>query len=120
MATGRKTGGRQKGTPNRATSMRERVLARGGLMPLDYMLSILRDENADAGRRDEMAKAAAPYCHPKLTSIDARLHAELSGKVEHDLLIDSRRLTPDQRAALRELLAAAVNDDADEEAQAAI
>ncbi len=43
-----------------------------GLMPLDYMLSIMRDETADAPRRDEMAKAAAPYIHPRLATIEQR------------------------------------------------
>ena len=37
-----------------------------GLTPLDYMLSVLRDEKADARRRDDMAKAAAPYVHPRM------------------------------------------------------
>lgn len=35
------------------------------LSPLDYMLTVLNDAEADAGRRDRMAVAAAPYCHPK-------------------------------------------------------
>jgi hypothetical protein len=30
------------------------------------MLRIMRDDKADAKRRDEMAKAAAPYLHPRL------------------------------------------------------
>ena len=32
------------------------------LMPLDYMLRIVRDPDADPKRRDRMAKAAAQYC----------------------------------------------------------
>ena len=35
-------------------------------MPLDYMLSIIRDETATQERRDKMAIAAAPYCHPRV------------------------------------------------------
>lgn len=31
-------------------------------MPLDYMLSVIRDPTADPKRRDKFAKAAAPYC----------------------------------------------------------
>src|SRR5262245_33608463 len=38
-----------------------------GLMPLDYMLAVMRDPTATQTRRDRMAALAAPYCHPKLT-----------------------------------------------------
>ena len=39
-------------------------------MPLDYMLGVMRDPNATAKRRDDMAKAAAPFLHSKLASIE--------------------------------------------------
>lgn len=35
------------------------------MSPLDYMLSVMRDPEADSARRDRMAQAAAPYVHPK-------------------------------------------------------
>ena len=38
-----------------------------GITPLDYMLSVIRDPTATQERRDKMAIAAAPYCHPRLT-----------------------------------------------------
>lgn len=34
--------------------------------PLAYMLQVMNDPEADAGRRDRMAVAAAPYMHPKV------------------------------------------------------
>ena len=37
--------------------------------PLSYMLSILKDENADQRRRDDMARAAAPFVHPRINPI---------------------------------------------------
>jgi hypothetical protein len=33
------------------------------MTPLDYMLKVMRDQREDAGRRDRMAIAAAPFCH---------------------------------------------------------
>jgi hypothetical protein len=33
------------------------------------MLKVMRDAKADSSRRDDMAKAAAPYVHPKLASM---------------------------------------------------
>jgi Protein of unknown function (DUF3235) len=35
----------------------------------DYMLRVMRDETVDHARRDAMAKAVAPYCHPQLASV---------------------------------------------------
>jgi hypothetical protein len=73
MARGRKTGGRQKGARNRATEEARSAAAATGVLPLDYMLSVMRDSAADNKRRDAMAMAAAPYLHPRLTAIDAKL-----------------------------------------------
>ena len=69
MAAGKKTGGRQKGTPNRASAAKQAEIAASGLTPLDYMLGILRDEEMTTESRFEAAKAAAPYVHPKLSTV---------------------------------------------------
>jgi hypothetical protein len=71
MARGRKTGGRQKGTPNRATAEARAAAKATGILPLDYMLGVMRDAGADQKRRDAMATAAAPYLHSKLNAVDA-------------------------------------------------
>lgn len=42
-----------------------------GLTPLEFMLEILRDETQEKAARFEAAKHAAPYIHPKLSSIEA-------------------------------------------------
>src|SRR5258708_30948915 len=66
---GERRGGRQKGTPNKKTrEFMERVQA-SGLVPLEYMLAVMRDETAPPERRDEMAKAAAPFVHPRLAAV---------------------------------------------------
>ena len=74
MARGRKTGGRQKGARNRATEEARAAAAASGTLPLDYMLGIMHDPAGDHKRRDAMAMAAAPYLHPRLTAIDAKLN----------------------------------------------
>jgi hypothetical protein len=66
MAHGVKTGGRKKGSKNKRTL----AIVQAGISPLDYMLQRLRDENEEAGVRQEMAKAAAPYCHARLAAIE--------------------------------------------------
>lgn len=70
MAEGKKTGGRVKGVPNRATAAKVAEIAASGLTPLEYMLSVMRDDFADVSRRDDMAKAVAPYIHPKLSAVE--------------------------------------------------
>ena len=74
MAKGLKTGGRQKGTPNKSNAERLAEIAATGETPLDYMLRVLRDQTVDHDRRDRMAAQAAPYVHAKLAS------TELSGR----------------------------------------
>jgi hypothetical protein len=69
MAIGKKTGGRQKGSRNKATARREREISKSGITPLEYMLKVMRNPKASDDRRDDMAKAAAPYVHPKLASL---------------------------------------------------
>ena len=72
MALGRKTGGRQKGARNRATAEARAVAEATGILPLDYMLQIMRDDKADPKRRDAMAIAAAPYLHSKMSSVEPK------------------------------------------------
>lgn len=47
-----------------------RRAAEKGISPLQYMLRVMRDDSAPPERRDDMAKAAAPFVHPKLQSIE--------------------------------------------------
>lgn len=70
MAVGKKTGGRVKGVPNKATAAKVAEVEASGQTPLDYMLGVMRDTNVAADRRDDMAKAAAPYVHPKLAAVE--------------------------------------------------
>jgi len=44
--------------------------ADGGISPLDYMLDVLRDENMETSARMDAAKAAAPYVHARLASVE--------------------------------------------------
>jgi hypothetical protein len=39
----------------------------GWMLPLDYLLTVINDATVPAERRDRIAIAAAPYCHPRLT-----------------------------------------------------
>ncbi len=62
--------GRPKGSRNKRTRALIEAVEAGGETPLQYMLRVMRDPNADAKRRDAMATAAAPYLHSKLSAVD--------------------------------------------------
>lgn len=59
--------GRPKGSPNKATAVREKEIAASGLTPLNYMLGVLRGEIEPDPGKVWAAKNAAPYCHPRLS-----------------------------------------------------
>ena len=48
--------------------VREKAIATGET-PLDYMLRVMRDESATKKRRDDMAKAAAPFVHARVSAV---------------------------------------------------
>jgi hypothetical protein len=49
---------------------REQRIAASGILPLDFLLSILRDTSAPPPVRIEAAKAAAPFVHPRLATVE--------------------------------------------------
>ena len=61
---------RRRGAPRRLHMRSVQLIAEAdlkGLMPLDYMLAVMRDPTATQTRRDRMAALAAPYCHARLS-----------------------------------------------------
>jgi len=71
MRGGRREGaGRPAGAVNRATAHEREAIAASGLTPLEYMLSLMRDEEADEAKRLDAAKAAAPYVHARLSAVE--------------------------------------------------
>lgn len=69
--------GRKQGSASKRSQEVTAVLIETGELPLEYMLKVLRDEQADEKRRDAMAIAAAPYVHPRLATIDGDLNLHL-------------------------------------------
>ena len=67
---GERRGGRKKGTPNRMDAKHRKAIAESGLTPLDYMLNVLRDEEAPKEDRMWAAQHAAPYVHSRLSAIE--------------------------------------------------
>lgn len=90
MAKGLKTGGRRKGSRNKAPQAQAAAIAASGLTPLEFLLSVLRDPEKQYAARIDAAKAAAPYVHPKLANI------ELTGKDKGPLEVNIVRYSPTQ------------------------
>jgi hypothetical protein len=46
------------------------------------MLEVMNDPEADVVRRDRMAQAAAPYCHPRKADVPARAKEEAAQRAD--------------------------------------
>jgi hypothetical protein len=77
-----KSGGRQKGSPNKRTADLQAAVEASGETPVDYMLRVMRDKTVDHDRRDDMAKAVAPYIHAKLAAL------QVAGDPDNPLVIE--------------------------------
>ena len=64
--------GRPIGAKNKRTIALEEESAAGGELPKGFMLRVMRDESQPMPLRADMAKAAAPYFHPRLNAIEQR------------------------------------------------
>lgn len=64
--------GRKKGQATKINAQARKKAIEGGITPLEYMLKVMRNPRADTERRDGMAKAAAPFVHAKLASMEHR------------------------------------------------
>lgn len=63
--------GRKQGSVNKLDQeARAKVLESGEETPLDFLLRAMRDGSHEFPHRLDAAKAAAPYVHAKLSSID--------------------------------------------------
>lgn len=82
-----KTGGRQKGTHNKSTVANVEKIRASGLTPLEYMIQCMHDESFLPDFRLDAAKAAAPYVHPKLTSVE--LKGDPHAPIEHHHTVDA-------------------------------
>ena len=71
MRGGKREGaGRKPGSVARIDHEARQKAHASGLTPLEYLLSVLRDESQDERVRLDAAKAAAPYCHNRLSSTE--------------------------------------------------
>jgi hypothetical protein len=83
---GPRTGaGRKPGAATKLNEAARIAAAEGGTMPLDYMLELLRNVHLPSDTRFEAAKAAAPYVHAKLASVEMTGDPENPLNVRHTI-----------------------------------
>lgn len=70
MGGARPGAGRKKGGHNKLTEEAVNRAKEGGIMPLDFLMQVMRDAGEEMSRRVDAAKAAAPYVHAKLQPVD--------------------------------------------------
>jgi hypothetical protein len=85
--------GRKKGSRNKRTQEQIELAKAGGKMPLDYLLSIMRNPKKPEALRIACARDAAPYLHPRLQSITHK-----------DEQLDPSKMTDEQLDAAIKLL----------------
>ncbi len=61
---------RPKGSPNKKTSLVERLLEEMKAAPIGHMARLMMDEDADARLRFDAAKELAQYVYPKRRAIE--------------------------------------------------
>lgn len=69
-APGERRGGRKPGSLNKRTQAIAEKAASEGKTPLEFMLDLMRDVKQEIPLRADMAKAAAPYIHPRLANVE--------------------------------------------------
>lgn len=62
--------GRPKGSQNRTTVEQIEAVKATGMTPLEYLTSVYQDVGQEESKRIDAAKAAAPYVHAKLNSVE--------------------------------------------------
>ena|SRR6516164_5570677 len=83
MATGKKTGGRCRGTPNKATSERQAAVAASGKTPLAIMLQNMRWADEEATRLTERLAGAEPSLETEQLSSQLMRLRQLSVEWAH-------------------------------------
>ena len=77
--------GRPKGSKNKKT-VGMVIAQREGISPLEFLLSVMDDEDNDLNVRMDAAKSASPYCHARLSSVD------FQGEIEQTITQITRKI----------------------------
>lgn len=65
--------GRKRGSVSKKTTEVAQRASENGVTPLEYLLKVMRDSKKPLALRMDAAKSAAPYMHPRLSSVEIDL-----------------------------------------------
>ena len=85
----RPNSGRKAGTKNIKTKVIAERCAEEGITPLEYMLNVMRDPTQEFDTRMDAAKNCAPYMHPKLSSVEQNVQADITTGTIYEWLTTS-------------------------------
>src|SRR5881392_3454642 len=77
-----KTGGRQKGTPNRSTLVLGQRLTELGCDPVAELVTIARDPKTNIGQRAHIYSSLLRYTHPLPKPVDSSDEDDMTGEPE--------------------------------------
>jgi|15BtaG_2_1085339.scaffolds.fasta_scaffold01245_4 hypothetical protein len=95
---------RPRGSRNKKTQVWLDKISESGQTPVEFLLDRFRDPDEDLSVRIDCAKAAAPYCHPKIMAI---AHANLTSNGEETESIGLSRVSE----ILDELIGSRITSD---------
>ncbi len=81
--------GRPKGSVNKRSVETLAAAAAEGITPVEYMLKVLRDEEADDKARQWAAEKAAPYIHPRPQPVARPIEIELPDTSTLEGIVDA-------------------------------
>lgn len=84
LVPGKAGPGRPKGSRNKIAGKELKEIIAGGETPLEFLIRTMQDDEKDYGVRLDAAKAAAPFAHPKLASIDVNGTLNSTVVIRHD------------------------------------
>lgn len=84
----RPNAGRKAGAATKKTKEIANRAAEEGITPLEYLLSVMRNEVNEPKERVTAAIAAAPYVHAKLSSVEATVTGKDGGPLQMNWTID--------------------------------
>jgi hypothetical protein len=82
--------GRKPGSCTKKTRAIAEGAAAEGIMPLEFMLAVMRDPSVDMNLRADMAKASAPFVHPRLSTTQLKGDPETGAGITVQIMRFSR------------------------------
>lgn len=85
--------GRPKGSKNRINKVIAEGVAKHGVTPLEFMLSVMNTKTHPLPLRMEAARSAAPYVHPKLAQVShtGSINSDINVKLSDETRLDIAR-----------------------------